>query len=58
MTDKKVIEKKPGEKPEGEFHYNPGNMAGKKAKTSKEVGAENATTDQRKQHGQKTPLDR
>ena len=30
MTDnKKPNEKQPGEKPEGKYHYNPGNQAGK-----------------------------
>jgi len=28
--DKNPNEKPPGEDPEGKFHYNPGNMAGKK----------------------------
>ncbi len=33
MTDKqRDAGKKPGEKPEGEQHYNPGNMSGKTAK--------------------------
>jgi hypothetical protein len=32
MADNKnPNEKKPGEKPEGKYHYNPGNMSGKKA---------------------------
>ena len=30
-NNKKPNEKQPGEHPEGKFHYNPGNMAGKKA---------------------------
>jgi hypothetical protein len=31
MADNKdPNEKQPGEKPEGKYHYNPGNMAGKK----------------------------
>jgi len=33
MTDsKKPNEKQPGEKPEGTYHYNPGNQSGKEAK--------------------------
>jgi hypothetical protein len=33
MTDnKEPNEKKPGEKPEGKYHYNPGNQSGKEAK--------------------------
>jgi hypothetical protein len=33
MADtKKPNEKQPGEKPEGKFHYNPGNQSGKEAK--------------------------
>jgi hypothetical protein len=32
MTDnKKPNEKQPGEKPEGKYHYNPGNQSGKEA---------------------------
>jgi hypothetical protein len=31
-NNKNPNEKQPGENPEGKFHYNPGNMAGKKAK--------------------------
>ncbi len=32
MADtKKPNEKQPGEKPEGKFHYNPGNQSGKEA---------------------------
>jgi hypothetical protein len=30
-NNKNPGEKLPGEKPEGKFHYNPGNMSGKKA---------------------------
>ena len=30
-NNKNPNEKQPGEKPEGKYHYNPGNMAGKKA---------------------------
>ncbi len=29
-NNKNVNEKQPGENPEGKFHFNPGNMAGKK----------------------------
>jgi hypothetical protein len=29
-NNKDIEEKVPGENPEGKFHYNPGNMAGKK----------------------------
>ena len=32
MADKKNLnEKQPGENPEGKYHYNPGNQAGKTA---------------------------
>ena len=33
---KNVNVKRPGEKEEGKFHYNPGNMSGKKAGVKKE----------------------
>ena len=33
-NNKNPNEKQPGEKVEGKFHYNPGNMSGKEAKTS------------------------
>lgn len=37
MADaKKPYPKQPGEKPEGKYHYNPGNMSGKKAKVTKD----------------------
>jgi hypothetical protein len=29
-NNKSPNEKQPGEKPDGKFHYNPGNMSGKK----------------------------
>jgi hypothetical protein len=35
-------EKKPGERPEGTFHFNPGNMAGKT------IGAEQGTPDEKR----------
>jgi hypothetical protein len=32
MADsKKTTEEQPGEKPEGKYHYNPGNQSGKEA---------------------------
>jgi hypothetical protein len=31
-------EKKPGEKPSGKFHYNPGNMSGKEAEVVQKEG--------------------
>jgi hypothetical protein len=34
MADKKNNEKRPGEKPEGKYHYNPGNMSGKTVEDS------------------------
>lgn len=43
MADsKKPKEKQPGEHPEGEYHYNPGNQSGKTAKVvPKEEANEN-----------------
>jgi hypothetical protein len=43
MADnKKSKEKQPGEHPEGEYHYNPGNQSGKAAKiVPKEEANEN-----------------
>lgn len=35
-NNKNPNEKQPGENPEGKFHYNPGNMAGKTPEDSKE----------------------
>jgi hypothetical protein len=41
MADsKKTKEKQPGETPEGKYHFNPGNMAGKKPKDEEQT-AEN-----------------
>ncbi len=41
MADNKnPNEKRPGENPEGKYHYNPGNMAGKKPEDSEKT-AEN-----------------
>ena len=45
MTDdnnnnKNPDEKQPGENPDGEYHFNPGNMAGKKPEDGKQT-AEN-----------------
>jgi hypothetical protein len=40
MTDEKRRDRKPGENPPGKFHYNPGNMAGKTAETTKDGCAE------------------
>jgi hypothetical protein len=38
-NNKNPNEKQPGEKAPGKFHYNPGNMSGKKVKIG-EVGSE------------------
>jgi hypothetical protein len=45
MTDKTQNDKKPGEKPKGTFHFNSGNMAGKKIKP--EAAPEDSTRDRR-----------
>jgi len=39
-NNKNPNEKQPGENPEGKYHYNPGNMAGKKLGDAKQT-AEN-----------------
>ena len=36
-NNKKPNEKLPGENPEGKFHYNPGNMAGKKREDTEQT---------------------
>ena len=47
MTDKTTADqgKKPGEKPAGKFHYNPGNMAGKTVEVGDPDGKSEASTD-------------
>jgi hypothetical protein len=35
-NNKNLNEKQPGEKAPGKFHYNPGDMSGKKVKTGEE----------------------
>jgi hypothetical protein len=45
-NNKNPNEKQPGENPEGKYHYNPGNMAGKKPTRSrlpKTVGSRMST---------------
>ena len=39
-NNKNHNEKQPGERPDGKFHYNPGNMAGKKPRDAEQT-AEN-----------------
>jgi hypothetical protein len=39
-NNKKPNEKQPGENPEGKYHFNPGNMAGKEPRDSEQT-AEN-----------------
>jgi len=46
-------EKKPGENPDGTFHFNPGNMAGKKP-SDPEQTSENRKT---KEEGGEKPVD-
>jgi hypothetical protein len=49
--------KKPGERPEGTFHYNPGNMAGKTISAGEEGANEQVKSDtkQESQERQKRP---
>ena len=44
-NNKNPNEKQPGENPEGKFHFNPGNMAGKKPGDPEQT-AENRDADQ------------
>ena len=37
-NNKNPNEKQPGENPEGKYHYNPGNMAGKTPEDAKRTG--------------------
>lgn len=47
MTNNKNTDgKKPGEKEPGKFHYNPGNMSGKKAGVRREQSGQEKNSDQ------------
>jgi hypothetical protein len=53
MADNKnPNEKQPGEKPEGKYHYNPGNQSGKMAK---KVTKEEAEKDNQPSHDPTAP---
>jgi hypothetical protein len=45
-NNKNANEKQPGEKEPGKFHYNPGNMSGKKIGTNESQQRANADTKQ------------
>lgn len=44
-SDAKAGRKTPGEKPEGKFHYNPGNMSGKSADICKDANEQKNNVD-------------
>jgi hypothetical protein len=56
-NNKNPGEKQPGEKGDGKFHYNPGNMSGKTIGSGKDKSEQQDNTDQirsrRKQQGEK-----
>jgi hypothetical protein len=58
MADNKnPNERQPGEKPEGKYHYNPGNQSGKEIEANKpeseQVNNRDRINDRHKQHEQK-----
>ena len=48
-NNKNPNEKLPGENPEGKFHYNPGNMAGKKPEEQTDKNRGEPSHDDRKE---------
>jgi hypothetical protein len=48
-NNKNPNEKLPGENPEGKFHYNPGNMAGKKPEEQTDENRGEPSHDDRKE---------
>jgi hypothetical protein len=52
-NNKNPNEKQPGEKEPGKFHYNPGNMSGKKAEAGKDESAQQANVDRDKSRHEK-----
>jgi hypothetical protein len=49
MPDSKDLDqKKPGEKPPGKFHFNPGNMSGKSVKLGKDQSEVKQTEEEQK----------
>jgi hypothetical protein len=47
VNNKNPQEKQPGEKPPGKFHYNPGNMSGKKIGAPENEGEDRDRTDKK-----------
>ena len=47
--NKNPSEKQPGENPDGEFHFNPGNMAGKKPGDSEQTAENRDETEKPKE---------
>jgi hypothetical protein len=55
-NNKNPSEKRPGEKPEGKFHFNPGNMSGKsKTVKASEEGSEKKIGDDKLQSRDQSP---
>jgi hypothetical protein len=52
-NNKSPNQKQPGEKEPGKFHYNPGNMSGKKAGAGKDESAQQANVDRDKSRHEK-----
>jgi len=48
-NNKNPNEKQPGENPEGKYHFNPGNMAGKKPGDAKQTDENRAEPHERKE---------
>ena len=48
-NNKDAKEKQPGENPEGKFHFNPGNMAGKKPGDAEQTGKNRSASHDRKE---------
>jgi hypothetical protein len=56
-TNKNPNERQPGEKPEGKYHFNPGNQSGKEIEANKpeseQVNNKDRINDRHKEHEQK-----
>ena len=54
MGDTKPSEKKSGEKPEGKYHYNPGNMSGKTIEIGKDESEQENNVDRIRSRTERT----
>jgi hypothetical protein len=52
-NNKNPIQKQPGEKEPGKFHYNPGNMSGKTIGADKDESEQSNTDSRHEQHKNK-----